>query len=114
MSEIDPEKLANAVSAEYLQAQGGVGLRTTVTVYIDDFETLREAARAHLATLPKTKEVKVWRVEYAEAAPDGWMAECETCDTLEEAETYAANLRSSAPAYDCIRVTGPHKQRVPA
>jgi hypothetical protein len=100
MSDIDPEKLEEAVR----HYEGFVGPKMRIVV---------DAARAHLATLPRWKEVDVWRVEYAEATPEGWSLACETHESADEAEINAGNFRLSAPVYDCIRVTGPHKQRVP-
>lgn len=73
-----------------------------------------KAARAHLSTLPRVKEVEVWHVEYAEASPDGWFPEVETFIHEIDANDHANRLREVSPAYDCITVTGPHKQKVPA
>lgn len=71
------------------------------------------ALYAHLSA-PKTKEVEVWRVEYAEASPDGYIPGCETHDSAADAESAARNFRMSIPAYECVHVTGPHLQTVPA
>lgn len=75
------------------------------------------AARAHRDTLPKTKMVEVWRVEWAVLAINRWVAhhrgeptreEANHClARLIEADTYGNTLR-------CARVTGPHFQEVPA
>lgn len=63
---------------------------------------------------PATKTVQVWRVEYAEDSPDGYIPSCETHSTKAEAESAADDFRRLMPAYECIRVTGPWDQKVPA
>lgn len=85
---------------------------STSTGKSGQWRDIYNALRAHLAK--PTREVDVWRVEYAEASPDGYIPSCETHDTAAEAESAARNFHLSAPAYECIRVTGPHKQTVPA
>ena len=67
------------------------------------------AAEAHLATLPKTKMVEVWRTEYAE----GGKPYAGQFHTKEDADHYARTL-ARWPKIACIRVTGPHMQEVPA
>ncbi len=71
------------------------------------------AAEAHLATLPKTKEAQVWRVEYAENTLSGWEPMVIQCDALADAGNEARRLDGYV-GYACIRVTGPFKQTVPA
>ncbi len=66
------------------------------------------ALHAHLSKLA-TKEVDVWRIEYA-SCPDGPVTD--TCQTAAEAHEQAEYLRKCGQL--CIRVTGPHKQTVPA
>jgi len=68
-----------------------------------------EAAAAHLATLPKTKEVEVWHVEYC----NGCYPIAAVHTTRATAETQAEDLRSRLYC-SCVRVTGPHKHVVPA
>lgn len=69
------------------------------------------------STLPKTKMVEVWRVEYAEHIHKvEWRARVRgpflaRCDADNEA-VMMAKLFSAE--YACIRVTGPHQQEVPA
>lgn len=69
-----------------------------------------EAAEAHLATLPKTKMVQTWHVEWAAAniprIDDPYLSR-------EMAERGAEKRRTHGPG-KCIRVTGPHQQEVPA
>lgn len=81
-----------------------------------DLEALREAAEAHLATLPKTKIVVVWRVEFAQVKPNTlatWEAAAATFTDRDEADRYAKTV-GKWPLTTCIRVTGPHQQEVPA
>jgi hypothetical protein len=79
--------------------------------------TLLAAAEAHLATLPKTKMVEVWRVEWAILAIDRWVAHHRGEPSREEAEHLAA-LIQEADTYGntirCVRITGPHQQEIPA
>lgn len=79
-------------------------------VHKDDLLALRKAAEAHLATLPKTKMVEVWRVEYAACIGGTWFPECAARNTREQAETFVLAL----PHDSMARVTGPHQQEVPA
>lgn len=71
-------------------------------------QELIAAAREHLQTLPRTKEVEVWHVEF-------------TCDGLPDVEVYSTRERADKEArdltdeiFECVRVTGPHKHVVPA
>lgn len=98
MSDIDPEKLeselAYAARAWSHEARGGLIIK---------------AARAHLATLPKAKEVEVWHVEFYDEEPF-----VNVHLSRESAEEDASDKRSRPAVYSLIRVIGPHKQRVPA
>lgn len=75
----------------------------------NDYRSVLAAARR---TLPETKMVEVWRVEYCAQWPSEWHAETANRYTREKAEKFADELRSN-PARTCIRVTGPHQQEVP-
>lgn len=73
------------------------------------------------STLPKTKLVDVWRVEYAkiERGRGGLGASkydpCAITFTQHyEAQNRAASMRGSTDLFTCVHVTGPHKQEVPA
>lgn len=104
MSAIDPEKLEEAIGlAQY--AQLGV---MQVTLRKETFGRLLEAARAHLSTLPRVKEVEVWHVEYV-YPPYKFV-------TIREDR---ANADVLVGTYErdgalCVRVTGPHKHQVPS
>lgn len=73
------------------------------------------ALRAHLLaeqSKPATKTVEVWRVEYTfQREP-----RIQQFDTQQEASYKADCLTLGDPNshHACIRVTGPHKQEVPA
>lgn len=101
--QIDAEKLEEAIKIvdEYLRGWGPSDLRAAGGLLV-------AAARAHLATLPRVKEVEVWHVEYAQNGP---------CIALYETEPSAhgyARMLSGISNVSNIRVTGPHKQKVPA
>lgn len=78
--------------------------------------TVVEAARAHLDTLPRTKMVEVWRVEWAVLAINKWVPKHYGEPTKETAEHFLSQLLA-ADTYGntvrCARVTGPHQQEVP-
>lgn len=75
---------------------------------------MREAYRALYAhlTAPKTKEVEVWHVEFFNISNSIVGVKAHT--NLADAEVHAASYRSMPSSFSCIRVTGPHKQTVPA
>jgi len=114
MSHIDPEKLEKAISRTimpaYIEGPGVVDVKDGQWIRVDasDFALLREAAKQTLATLPRFKEVEVWHVEYAQGGPCIALYENEG-----DAHGYAGTL-SGITSVSCIRVTGPHKHRVPA
>lgn len=65
------------------------------------------ALYAHL-TAPKTKEVEVWHVEFANNHGCAYVSVRSSRDLAENlAELYRQH------GHTCIRVTGPHKQKVP-
>lgn len=68
------------------------------------------AARAHLATLPRTKMVEVWHVEFVSA--DTGAIYVNVHSTEEDAATEAAQRKIRKCL--CVRVTGPHQHEVPA
>ena len=65
-------------------------------------------------TAPKTKEVEVWHVEYVSRPNGAWAPALELRFSPGMAEARANLLREMPAEYRCIRVTGPHKQTVPA
>ena len=75
---------------------------------ITDFWPLVDAAEAHLATLPRTRMVEVWRVEWAQASHPF----CVQQESQSAADEYAEIVRTWIDA-SCIRVTGPFQQEVP-
>lgn len=78
------------------------------------WNTVLAAAEAHLATLPRTKMVNTWRVEFAERQPsDDWLPGSHTFTSKEQADEYEASLKALRPSLRCIRVTGPHSHEVP-
>ena len=67
------------------------------------------------STLPRTKMVEVWRVEWAERhhVTGDWLPHSKDWVTQEVVENMAIELRERLDCA-CIRVTGPHRQEVPA
>jgi hypothetical protein len=62
---------------------------------------------------PRTKEIEVWHVEYVQRMNGAWCPEVELRFSPGMAEARANKLRELSVCA-CIRVTGPHKQEVPA
>ncbi len=83
--------------------------------------TVYRALHAHLSK-PATKEVDIWRVEYAfQAAPNShspltWRAGSSSYEgqyAKPSAQSRAAEMEAEPERFACVRVTGPHKQKVP-
>lgn len=86
------------------------GAATSMSPMRDVADLLVILADAAESTLPKTKEVEVWRVEYAH-----WNGpRIAQVDTEGAAHSFAEHLRDAGRDHTCIHVTGPHKQTVPA
>lgn len=101
--QIDAEKLEEAINRVE---------RSWRWTAVEDDERkflILSAARAHLSTLPRVKEVEVWRVEYSvNGVPSilQWR-------TRDAADAWIRGA-SPLPYIECVSVTGPHKQKVPA
>lgn len=112
----DHEKLREAIkyarkhAREERAAWPNLGLKVP-----DLLDALADAAES---TLPKTKMVEVWRVEWAVKFSDGWVAVAGHYATEREAREWARSLEIGSPrcdgCYSCIRVTGPWQQEIPA
>jgi hypothetical protein len=72
------------------------------------YQDVVAAAEAHLDTLPKTKTVDVWHVEWAYAGKP----HVRLLPTKTQAGDEAYRLKGLNVT--CVRVTGPHKHEVPA
>lgn len=109
-----PEEPTPEAIAKILQATWGVRMEGSQNAK-DIAADVYRALYAHL-TAPKTKEVEVWHVEYAfRSSEDAWdPARAGPYLTQTEAEEIAAIKRDSGGHCACIRVTGPHKQTIPA
>jgi len=97
---IDPEKPEEAL------AEVTTWLGSNRDVWPDGLRVVAEAAES---TLPRYKEVEVWRVEYTNNNVPNllqWL-------TREGTDAWADGAKA-LPYIGCITVTGPHKQRVPA
>ena len=79
-----------------------------VNIREDMAKLLADAAEQVLATLPRYKEVEVWHVECF----DHGVAKVHLRGTRESADVCAKH--ASEMGDECVRVTGPHKHRVPA
>jgi hypothetical protein len=101
MTSIDPEKLREAIRAYRLAYNEGTQLDIVLT-----------AAEQLLSTLPKTKEVEVWRVEAVVMCVEGWVPIAGHYRT--RAGAIEAAERNKAAGHAVIEITGPHRQKVPA
>lgn len=81
------------------------------TIAPDHLAALADAAES---TLPKTKMAEVWRVEFASKGTTRWFCGTSTYDTEADARFAAESMRCVRGDKDCIRVTGPHQQEIPA
>lgn len=83
--------------------------------WCSDTKTIVAAARKHLDALPaapKTKIVEVWHVEFFNVSN---RMPCVTVYTAQkDAESHADAYAHIGSTFACIRVTGPHRQEVPA
>jgi hypothetical protein len=104
--------LAKIRDARFLNTYGD-----NADIYTIERHILNEI-HAHL-TRPATREVEVWRVEWAEWNPilngGEYLANVKQFYGEESAREYAYELgkRAYKPGH-CVQVTGPHKQMVPA
>lgn len=82
----------------------------------DQLALVCDAAEAWADTLPKTKMVEVWRVEFAQVKSQTlatWEAASAAFSTRAEAHQYAQIVTGwSCTAH--IKITGPHQQEIPA
>jgi len=113
MSDIDPEKLeeAIAVAAEGVEF-GRVASMSYLTTETETLERLLAAARVTLATLPRYKEVEVWRITWSFINAQGNWEATGRQEGKERVDAYLQDLERIGQAR-CIEVTGPHKQLVP-
>jgi|GEM_PF-3609656 len=117
----DADKLREAIRAArqtpmLFGPSGPFGKPSGSGVFLNIREDLAKAlADAAESTLPKTKMVEVWRVEYAQTKINGpaFYPFSASFHVEAEAQDYAKVL-SKWDDTACIRVTGPHQQEVPA
>lgn len=110
----DHLKLRDALDRVEKMKRSYMGTLDPATAYmgvpVDCFDVIMATARE---TLPKTKMIPVWRVEYCYFDPD-----LRITSTTHEIEAVAilraTNLREEPEKYLCVHVTGPHRQEVPA
>lgn len=118
----DHEKLREAIKAvnAYTGQRPKVGETYAAMGKFISTEQLQLLKCAAESTLPKTKMVEVWHVEYAWKADHDsiWLCLHKTCRSKESAAELASSSdrRRLEPSgqFACIRVTGPHQQEVPA
>jgi hypothetical protein len=110
---IDRAKLEEAIAPirDWFAEEHGATMEKFFNV--EELSLVVKAAEAHLAALPKTKMVEVWRVEYATDHPDGPLPKATHHRTRALADSYANYLRACGDTH-CVGVTGPHQQEVPA
>lgn len=107
--QIDAEKLEELIKAAHACRDCGA-----TVLKISDFWPLVDAARAHLSTLPRVKEVEVWRVEYAVKIGGVWQPRIATCPSEDNAKRVAEDMHPFPKDYGFISLIGPYKQKVPA
>lgn len=94
---MDAKKLSEAIE------------RLDVSLLGDNWRIIFDAAKAHLATLPKCQEIDVWHVEYS--SPDG---QPYVIVFRDYSVACRRALEIEARDYLIVRVTGPYKHAVPA
>jgi hypothetical protein len=108
---IDRAKLEEALSFYDWLAHRPSSQNPHLTMIVD-------AAKVYVSTLPKTKMVEVWRVEYAEWCSflngGEWKPITRTALNETSAQEIAADYAKRPGERACIKVTGPHQQEVPA
>jgi hypothetical protein len=87
--------------------------QTGAAFSIDHIASAYRALYAEL-TRPPTREVETWYVEYAIRGAHGWEPSCFILSSQADAERDAEIMRQPPDAFACVRVTGPHRQQVPA
>lgn len=101
---MDHDKLREAI--KYFRSVG------RETRYQEMAELVLGAAES---TLPKTKMVEVWHVEYARLQKEGdWFPFVGGGFQSPGAADASVLILQRDPKHSCIRVTGPHQQEVPA
>lgn len=100
MSATDAQKLREAIERVRVANIGSCFREETCMV--------ADAAEKHLATLPATKTVAVWHVEFCKNGVPLVAVRL----TKADAECTARNSRDLGDK--CVRITGPHSQEVPA
>ena len=122
----DHEKLREALEFfnDYLEGRADeaiLSIEATDTAITGECSVreLRRVIAAAESTLPRTKMVEVWRVEWATPAT-GWSPEspthfptCHTYPTRQLANERAEEMAKAHDRYRCVKVTGPHRQEVP-
>lgn len=113
----DHDKLREAIKRvrDYRNGKPPYTLLREQPTTVQCIDVVLDAAES---TLPKTKMVEVWRVEYAIdrgglGHPSIWFPCSETHIDRGTAERNADSLKEYV-LKQCIRVTGPHMQEVPA
>lgn len=114
----DPKALRDALDQVEKMKKGYLGhLDPSVSymgVPLHWFDVIMAAARS---TLPRTKMVEVWRVEFCVVSGDTRSAEPWRAGVWTFRERIDAKVEANKampPNYRCVRITGPHQQEVPA
>ena len=119
----DYDKLKEAIKSIAEASPGNViisptHVRQAKTIWCSDLALVLDAAKS---TLPKTKMVETWHVEFADLrleqkdtpypCVNAFRRESSAHGRARELEN---SKRDGVAMYACIRVTGPHMQEVPA
>lgn len=108
-SPIDPKKLEEALAQTPRSSFNFPGYHT-VDVSTQHWAIIESAARAYLATLPRTREVEVWHVEYVNDDDSPTIAVIADKVIAEGRALRFTEQRR----FRHVRVTGPHKHVIPA
>lgn len=114
---IHPEMLREAIRDVRAHAQTGIACadgRRGPPNGNEIWSAILAVCRAAESTLPKTKMVETWHVEYAFKGTTPWAPMVSLEDSKADADKTAAEFAADPEYYSCIRVTGPYQQEVPA
>ena len=79
-------------------------------VMSETMQLVFKAAKEHLKTLPQTKMINVWHVEYT--LRNSSEPRCEVLKSRGDAVRFAD--RMDLAGFECINVTGPHQHEIKA
>lgn len=112
MSEQDKLRAAIKKHLQALQSQVDQGL-DTIGVRHEAAEEFALILRAAESTLPKTKKVEVWRLEYALTNGTEWHPTDQVFTDFMKMTEREGYMLLNPSWFACVRRTGPHQIEVP-